>query len=41
MTSHMLQEPHITAEKEFNIKWSALSAYGAGADTANFFLTLT
>ncbi|KAF8814215.1 cytochrome P450 [Phlegmacium glaucopus] len=32
-TSRLLGEPHLTAEQEYNIKWSAASMYGGGSDT--------
>ncbi|KAF8810286.1 cytochrome P450 [Phlegmacium glaucopus] len=32
-TSRLLEGSHITAEQEHDIKWSALSLYGGGADT--------
>ncbi|KAF8810262.1 cytochrome P450 [Phlegmacium glaucopus] len=35
-TSRLLEGSHITAEQERDIKWSALSIYGGGADTASF-----
>ncbi|KXN92569.1 O-methylsterigmatocystin oxidoreductase [Leucoagaricus sp. SymC.cos] len=32
-TASLLADPELTQEKEFNIKWSAASMYGGGADT--------
>ncbi|KAJ6627486.1 cytochrome P450 [Mycena sp. CBHHK59/15] len=33
-TSTLLEPKHLTAEEEFDIKWSAASLYSAGADTS-------
>ncbi|KAF8812602.1 cytochrome P450 [Phlegmacium glaucopus] len=34
--SRLLEDPHLTAEQEHEIKWSAQSLYAGGADTANY-----
>jgi len=45
-TSTLLDRKQLSAEDEFDIKWSALSLYGGGADTTvsaiySFFLAIT
>ena len=38
--SRLLEEPHLIAERQHDIKWSTLSLYKGGADTANSFFIL-